>query len=181
MLGLVLIASRTNMRVGPVPSPSMIPQMDSKAPGTLTMAPHLVMAGAVIGAVFLTTTISLGAHLLSSEDLLSLGAPSTTKCDFCQVAFCGLGIPDRCVTLPLEDQRPHRFGSVTDLLLTTDVYDAFDSNTVETEFLIAHLESHRLSPRDVYREVILPSCFTLLLSSIITKLNTYLDREAYYG
>jgi E3 ubiquitin-protein ligase CHFR len=53
----------------------------------------------------------------------------------------------------MRDQRPHRFSSATDLYLTADVYDAFEGNTVEVEFLVEHLERLRLSARNVYREV----------------------------
>jgi E3 ubiquitin-protein ligase CHFR len=90
-----------------------------------------------------------------SEDLLAVGAPSTTRCDLCHVAFCGISVPERCAALPLGEQRPDpsRFASASDLLLAVDIYDAFDGNAVETEYFIEHLQAKGLSPKHVYRQV----------------------------
>lgn len=94
----------------------------------------------------------------NSENLLALTAPTTTKCDMCQVSFCGIGIQNRCVALPLMAQHPHGLSDVGDLIQSSEVYDAFDGNAVEVEIMLDYFTAKRISPRDVYREVC-ASCF----------------------
>jgi E3 ubiquitin-protein ligase CHFR len=88
-----------------------------------------------------------------SENLLALQAPSTTKCDLCQVSFCGIGVQGRCTAAPLLSQHPHGMSDVIDLIQSEEVYECFDSNTVEVEFLVDYLTTQRLTPRHIYREV----------------------------
>ncbi|EIM86010.1 uncharacterized protein STEHIDRAFT_59109 [Stereum hirsutum FP-91666 SS1] len=88
------------------------------------------------------------------ENLLALTAPTTTKCDMCQVSFCGIGIQNRCVALPLMAQHPHGLSDVGDLIQSSEVYDAFDGNAVEVEIMLDYFTAKRISPRDVYREIV---------------------------
>lgn len=89
----------------------------------------------------------------ASENLLAARAPSTTKCDLCQVSFCGIGVQSRCLAAPLMSQHPHGMSDVIDLVQSEEVYECFDSNTVEVEFLVDYLTTQRLTPRHIYREV----------------------------
>lgn len=88
-----------------------------------------------------------------SENILAVPAPTTTKCDFCQVSFCGIGIPTRCVAAPLLMQHPHGLSDISDLIQCREVYDCFDSNTVEVDIMLDYLTAQRLTPRHIYREV----------------------------
>ncbi|KAH8113566.1 hypothetical protein DFH11DRAFT_1599391 [Phellopilus nigrolimitatus] len=86
------------------------------------------------------------------EVLLALHAPSTSRCDFCQVSFCGINVQGRCVALGLSMQTPHGLTDLGDLIQSTEVYDCFDGNTVEVDFLLDYMTSHRLSPKHIYRQ-----------------------------
>ncbi|KZT19495.1 hypothetical protein NEOLEDRAFT_1077597 [Neolentinus lepideus HHB14362 ss-1] len=88
------------------------------------------------------------------ENLLALNAPTTTKCDMCQVSFCGIGIQGRCVAAALLSQHPHNMSDIGDLITSSEVYDCFDGNTIEVEIMIDYLSAQRLSPRHIYREIV---------------------------
>ncbi|KAF8349267.1 hypothetical protein F5887DRAFT_945253 [Amanita rubescens] len=94
------------------------------------------------------------AHCGNCENLLALRAPTTSKCDLCQVSFCGIGIQGRCVATPLATQHPHNLSDVGDLIQSSEVYDCFDGNTVEVEIMFDYLTAQRLTPRHIYREII---------------------------
>lgn len=64
---------------------------------------------------------------------------------------------DRCIALPLLSQHPHNLSTHADLIQSSEVYECFDGNTVEVEIMLEYLESHRITPRHVYREVSLAS------------------------
>ncbi|KAI5123173.1 hypothetical protein M0805_000873 [Coniferiporia weirii] len=87
------------------------------------------------------------------EVLLALQAPSTTRCDFCQVSFCGINVQGRCIALGIGMQNPHGMADVGDLIQSAEVYDCFDGNTVEVEFMIEYMTAHGLSPRHIYRQI----------------------------
>ncbi|KAG2361714.1 hypothetical protein BDR07DRAFT_1408933 [Suillus spraguei] len=87
------------------------------------------------------------------ENLLALRAPSTTKCDLCQVSFCGVGVPGRCLAAPLLSQHPHNMSDLGDLIQSSEVYGCFDHNTVEVDIMFDYLTTQELSPRHIYREV----------------------------
>lgn len=91
-----------------------------------------------------------------SEVILALHAPSTSKCDFCQVSFCGINVLGRCAASSLLGQHPHGMSDVADLIQSAEVYDCFDGNTVEVEIMLDYMTSRQLSPRHVYRQV--PLC-----------------------
>ncbi|PPQ66259.1 hypothetical protein CVT24_007277 [Panaeolus cyanescens] len=93
-------------------------------------------------------------HCGNCENLLALRAPSTSKCDLCQVSFCGIGVQDRCIALPLMAQSPHNMNHLADLIQSVDVYDCFDGNTVEVEIMLEYLTRQGLTPRYIYREII---------------------------
>lgn len=88
-----------------------------------------------------------------SESVLALQAPSTTKCDFCQVSFCGIGIPGRCVAVPLASQHPHGLSDLSDLIQCGEVYDCFDHNSVEVDIMFDYLAAQNFTPRHIYRDV----------------------------
>ncbi|KAJ7677493.1 hypothetical protein B0H17DRAFT_1015807 [Mycena rosella] len=88
------------------------------------------------------------------ENLLALPAPSTTKCDFCQVSFCGIGVQGRCIAAPIISQHPHGFSDVGDLIQSSSVYECFNSNTVEVEIMLDYLTTQRITPRHIYREIV---------------------------
>ncbi|KLO16760.1 hypothetical protein SCHPADRAFT_822691 [Schizopora paradoxa] len=88
------------------------------------------------------------------ENVLSLQAPQTTKCDFCQVSFCGINIANRCIAHPLTSQHPHNMSDVGDLIQSAEVYDCFDGNTVEVDFMLDHMTAQGYTPRHVYREIV---------------------------
>lgn len=88
-----------------------------------------------------------------SEILLALRAPSTTKCDMCQVSFCGINIQGRCVAAPIAAQQAHGLVDLGDLIECPYVYDCFDGNTVEVEIMLDYLTAQRLTPKNIYREV----------------------------
>jgi hypothetical protein len=56
------------------------------------------------------------------ENLLAIGAPTTTKCDMCQVSFCGVGVQGRCIASPLQSQHPHGISDVGDLIQVRPIY-----------------------------------------------------------
>ncbi|KAI0070394.1 hypothetical protein K474DRAFT_816152 [Panus rudis PR-1116 ss-1] len=89
------------------------------------------------------------------ENILSLGAPTTTKCDFCQVSFCGIAIPGRCVAAPLTAQHPHGFSDLSDLIQCTDVYESFDHNAVEVDIMFDYLTAQHITPRQIYRDIVI--------------------------
>ncbi|EKM49511.1 uncharacterized protein PHACADRAFT_106383 [Phanerochaete carnosa HHB-10118-sp] len=94
------------------------------------------------------------AYCGNCECVLAIRAPSTTKCDFCQVSFCGIGIPGRCVAAPLLSQHLHGLSDLGDLIQCGEVYDIFDGNTVEVDIMFDYLTAQGLTPRHIYREVV---------------------------
>jgi E3 ubiquitin-protein ligase CHFR len=69
------------------------------------------------------------------------------------VSFCGINVQGRCKALPLLVQEPHGLGDVADLIESTYVYDCFDGNTVEAEYVLDYLTTQGLTPTHIYREV----------------------------
>lgn len=127
-------------------------------PGISTMAYLLVMPPVETGwFMFYAFKIALLTKsffpLENSENLLALRAPTTTRCDLCLVSFCGIGVQDRCIALPILSQHPHNLSTLPDLIQSSDVYECFDGNTVEVDIMLEYLESQRLTPRHIYREV----------------------------
>ncbi|KAJ7442637.1 hypothetical protein FB451DRAFT_1297091 [Mycena latifolia] len=88
------------------------------------------------------------------ENLLALPSPLTTKCDFCQVSFCGIGVQERCRASPILSQQPHGFSDVGDLIQSSAVYECFNSNTVEVEIMLDYLTTQRITPRHIYMEIV---------------------------
>ena len=50
-------------------------------------------------------------------------------------------------------QHPHGLSDISDLIQCREVYDCFDSNTVEVDIMLDYLTAQRLTPRHMYREV----------------------------
>ncbi|KAH9841582.1 uncharacterized protein C8Q71DRAFT_737734 [Rhodofomes roseus] len=94
------------------------------------------------------------AYCGNCENILALTAPTSTRCDFCQVSFCGIGIPTRCVAAPLLMQHPHGLSDIGDLIQCGEIYDCFDSNTVEVDIMLDYLTAQRLTPKHIYREIV---------------------------
>ena len=90
---------------------------------------------------------------LRSENLLAIRAPETSKCDLCQVLFCGVGVQGRCEAAPLHAQHPHAMSDIADLVQSSDVYDCFDGLFVEVNYMLDYLTAQRKRPQHVYREV----------------------------
>ncbi|KAJ7176006.1 hypothetical protein C8R46DRAFT_1080386 [Mycena filopes] len=88
------------------------------------------------------------------ENLLALPSPLTTKCDFCHVSFCGIGVQGRCIASPILSQHPHAISDVGDLIQSPTVYECFHSNTVEAEIMFDYLTAQRITPRHIYREIV---------------------------
>ncbi|OBZ71229.1 hypothetical protein A0H81_08387 [Grifola frondosa] len=107
---------------GDVLNPSWILKWTKITHGSLKMALHQVTDFVVIG----------------DENVLALQAPTTTKCDFCQVSFCGVGIPTRCVAAPLALQHPNGLADYSDFIRAAK----------------STIASTGLSPRHIYREIV---------------------------
>ncbi|KAI0252330.1 hypothetical protein BJV78DRAFT_1124784 [Lactifluus subvellereus] len=90
------------------------------------------------------------------ENLLAIDAPTTTKCDMCQVFFCGIGVQHRCVAVRLANAHPHGMSDIGDLIQSTEVYECFDGNAVEVEIMLDYLGTQNISPRHIYCEASLP-------------------------
>ncbi|KAF8262265.1 hypothetical protein EI94DRAFT_1780062 [Lactarius quietus] len=88
------------------------------------------------------------------ENLLAIDAPTTTKCDMCQVYFCGIGVQHRCVAVFLENAQPHGMTDVGDLIQSTEVYECFDGNAVEVEIMLDYLGNQHITPRHIYGEIL---------------------------
>ena len=91
-----------------------------------------------------------------SENLVALRAPSTSRCDFCQVSFCGISIPERCYASSLRSQNPNGFSNLGDLIQAPDIYECFEGNTIEVDRLFDYLTEHRVAPKQIYQEVRAP-------------------------
>jgi len=88
-----------------------------------------------------------------SENLVALRAPSTSRCDFCQVSFCGIGIPERCYASSLRSQHLNGFSDLGDLIQAGDIYECFEGNAVEVDILFDYLTERRVTPKQIYQEV----------------------------
>ncbi|KAF9267310.1 hypothetical protein L218DRAFT_920010 [Marasmius fiardii PR-910] len=93
-------------------------------------------------------------HCGNCEVLMALQAPTSTKCDLCQLMFCGIAVPQRCIAAPLLAQHLHELEDIEDLIQCQDVYECFNGNTVEVDFMLDHLTAQGLTPRHIYREII---------------------------
>ncbi|GJJ13287.1 hypothetical protein Clacol_007539 [Clathrus columnatus] len=88
------------------------------------------------------------------DQLHNVEAPSTTKCDFCQVSFCGIEIQTRCCALGLLSQQPHGISDIPDIILNGAIYERFNENTVEVDIMLDYLRSNNVSLRSVYRDIV---------------------------
>ncbi|KAA1469939.1 hypothetical protein DENSPDRAFT_652747 [Dentipellis sp. KUC8613] len=88
------------------------------------------------------------------ENLLALQAPTTSKCDMCQVSFCGIGVQGRCIAASLLAQHPHGMADLSDLIQSAEVYECFDGNAIEVDILLDHLSAQRITPRHIYRDIV---------------------------
>jgi E3 ubiquitin-protein ligase CHFR len=94
------------------------------------------------------------AHCGNCENLLAIRAPTTSRCDFCHVAFCGIGVQDRCIALPVMSQQPHNFAEIEDLVQTPDIYDNLEGNHAEVLIMLEYVETQKLTPRHIYRDIV---------------------------
>jgi hypothetical protein len=105
---------------------------------------------------------------LPSENLLAIDAPTTTKCDMCQVYFCGIGVQHRCVAVRLSSAHPHGMSDIGDLIQSTEVYECFDGNAVEVEIMLDYLGTQHISPRHIYGEVSVSRLTSEIFSPLLT-------------
>ncbi|KAL4080668.1 hypothetical protein J3A83DRAFT_4084848 [Scleroderma citrinum] len=94
------------------------------------------------------------AYCGNCENLLALKAPDTTKCDFCQVSFCGISVHERCNAMPLNSQQPQGMNDIGDFVQSSEIYDLFDNNTVEVEIMLDFLTTGQISPKKIYRDIV---------------------------
>jgi E3 ubiquitin-protein ligase CHFR len=71
----------------------------------------------------------------------------------CRVPFCRIGVPGRCVALPLLAQSPHGLSEIMDLIQSSEVYECFESNTIEVEYMLDYLTTRRIMPAQIYKDV----------------------------
>lgn len=95
---------------------------------------------------------------------MALRAPSTSRCDFCQVSFCGIGIPERCYASSLRSQHLNGFSDLGDLIQAPDIYECFEGNTIEVDNVFDYLTEQRMTPKQIYQEVRVFSCGSLKIS-----------------
>ncbi|KIY72468.1 hypothetical protein CYLTODRAFT_367464, partial [Cylindrobasidium torrendii FP15055 ss-10] len=95
-------------------------------------------------------------HLMcgNCENLCAKSAPTTTKCDFCRVSFCGLSAPTRCIAVAIHAQHLQDLTDVADLLQSPDVYECFQNNAYEVDLMIDYLNSRQMAPRHIYRDIV---------------------------
>lgn len=53
----------------------------------------------------------------------------------------------------MHAQQPHGLSDVGDLIQSTEVYECFDSNTIEVDIMLDYLTEHGLRPREIYCDV----------------------------
>lgn len=92
----------------------------------------------------------------SCEHIHATRAPTSSKCDFCSLSFCGLVVPTRCHAKRVREQKPIGMDSLMDILGNPEVYEAFGVNAVEFDYLLDHLTSKEISPRQIYSEIVEP-------------------------
>ena len=86
----------------------------------------------------------------SCEHLHAIGAPSTSRCDFCRKTFCGLVSPQRCHARRVKEAKPSLLEGLSDLIVTPEAYQAFAVNAVEWEYLVDYLRDQGIGPRHIY-------------------------------
>ncbi|KAG6836142.1 hypothetical protein H0H93_010975 [Arthromyces matolae] len=69
-------------------------------------------------------------------------------------AHCGNCVQNRCIALSLLSQQPHGLSDLGDLIMSADVYECFDSNTVEVEIMLDYLTTQRMTPRHIYQDIV---------------------------
>ncbi|KAK0221886.1 hypothetical protein IW262DRAFT_1315498 [Armillaria fumosa] len=94
------------------------------------------------------------ANCGNCENLLALQAPTTTKCDFCQVSFCGIGVPGRCIAASLTAQQLHSMADLTDFVQSPEVYECFNDNHIEVDIMLDYLAVRRITPKNIYRDIV---------------------------
>ncbi|KAK0201854.1 hypothetical protein DFS33DRAFT_1350575 [Desarmillaria ectypa] len=94
------------------------------------------------------------ANCGNCENLLALQAPTTTKCDFCQVSFCGIGVPGRCIAASLAAQQLHSMADLTDFVQSPEVYECFNDNHIEVDIMLDYLAIRRILPKNIYRDIV---------------------------
>ena len=136
--------------------PSQIQKRIKTKDGFWRPVPLLVTGSVDTGEPLAPPGPSCLAHPHYSENLVALRAPSTSRCDFCQVSFCGIGIPERCYASSLRSQHLNGFSDLGDLIQAADIYECFEGNTVEVDILFDYLTEHRMTPKQIYQEVRAP-------------------------
>jgi E3 ubiquitin-protein ligase CHFR len=153
LLDLVPIAFLEIPLDGDVLNRSLILLLIHSTHGIWMMEHPQVMSTVETGKRSLCNVSLPGTDNLNSENLLATRAPSTTKCDLCQVSFCGIGVPGRCSAYLINSQQPEGMLDLAGLIQSLEVYECFDGNTVEVDILLDYLIRRQISPKHIYREV----------------------------
>ncbi|KAI0269792.1 hypothetical protein BC834DRAFT_819972 [Gloeopeniophorella convolvens] len=94
------------------------------------------------------------AYCGNCENILAVEAPTTTKCDMCQVYFCGIGVQHRCLASTVHNAQPHGMTNISDFIQSPEVYECFDGNAIEVEMMLDYLGPQNITPRSIYYEVV---------------------------
>jgi E3 ubiquitin-protein ligase CHFR len=62
--------------------------------------------------------------------------------------------------MPISSQHLHNLSSHADFIQSCDIYDCFGGNTVEVEIMLEYVDTHKLTPRHIYRHVGTTCLFT---------------------
>ena len=60
---------------------------------------------------------------------------------------------NRCSALTLTTQSPAGLSDVAELLESSEVYDCFENNHTEVDYMIDYITTHDISPKQIYRQV----------------------------
>lgn len=153
LLGRAATAIPITNTGGIVPSRSLILVPIRITLGLSNEVVHPVMRGAETGEPGFIAWMEVGLTIAGSDELHSIHAPHSSRCDLCLVSFCGVGIPRRCVSLPLMAQVPEGLSELEQLLSCEEIVDLFNGNLVERDYLIDHAQANELSPIQIYRDV----------------------------
>ncbi|KAG8933821.1 hypothetical protein FRC02_011143 [Tulasnella sp. 418] len=89
------------------------------------------------------------------DELHAVGAPTTTRCSICRTSFCGLGVPHLCAAASIQNANlPVSISSLSGLIQSGDIYDAFNGNAVEVDVLFDWLREDGRGPRGMLFEIL---------------------------
>ena len=102
---------------------------------------------------------------VASGNILAIGAPSTTKCNFCATYQCGLNVHGDCFARSPASQSLYKIAHISDLLLSQQLFfDCFNANSYEMEIFIDYMMAQSVSPVQIYKEVLCSLAAPITLS-----------------